>query len=107
MMFRRVRESVMAATNEQQVPWEYGSLTGEFYFRAPGKVPADEPEVAGNAYLPTYCYAAAHIVTLLTDGFGFAADTDRISAPLKLQRCQSWRSRYTPMRLTSSGFANG
>jgi hypothetical protein len=46
MMFRRVRESVMAATNEQQVPWEYGSLTGEFYFRAPGKVPADEPEVA-------------------------------------------------------------
>ncbi len=43
MMFRRVRESVMAATNEQQVPWEYGSLTGEFYFRAPGKVPADEP----------------------------------------------------------------
>ena len=46
---------------------------------------ADEPEVADNPYLPLYCYAAVHVVTLLTDGFGFPADTDRISAPLKVQ----------------------
>lgn len=46
---------------------------------------ADEPEVANNPYLPLFCYSAAHVVTLLTDGFGFPADTDRISAPLKVQ----------------------
>ncbi|MCP4200711.1 MAG: hypothetical protein GY769_02100 [bacterium] len=46
---------------------------------------ADEPGIAGDPYLPNYCYAAAHIVTLLTDGFGFPADTDRISAPLRVQ----------------------
>lgn len=44
-----------------------------------------EPAIAANPYLPTYCYAAAHIVTLLTDGFGFPADTDHISAPLRVQ----------------------
>jgi apyrase len=45
----------------------------------------DEPSVADNPYVPNYCYAAAHIVTLLTDGFGFPADSDRISAPLRVQ----------------------
>ena len=33
LMLRRVRENVIAMTNNQQVPWEYGSLLGEFYFR--------------------------------------------------------------------------
>jgi hypothetical protein len=32
LMLRRVREKVMAVTNKKQVPWEYGSLIGEFYF---------------------------------------------------------------------------
>jgi hypothetical protein len=35
LMFRRVRETVLASTSGEQVPWEYGSLTGEFYFGAP------------------------------------------------------------------------
>lgn len=43
LMLRRVRERVMAATGEQQVPWEYGSLIGEFYF---------VPPVSGEAALP-------------------------------------------------------
>ncbi len=52
---------------------------------------ADEPEIADDPYLPLYCYAAVHVVTLLTDGFGFPADTDRISAPLKIQgRATGW-----------------
>jgi len=46
---------------------------------------AEEPEIADDSYLPTYCYGAAHVVTLLTDGFGFPADTERISAPFRVQ----------------------
>lgn len=44
-----------------------------------------DPEIAGDPYAPTYCYAAAHIETLLTDGFGFRSDTERITAPLRVQ----------------------
>jgi hypothetical protein len=35
MMLRKVREEVIAATKNKQVPWEYGSLLGEFYFTGP------------------------------------------------------------------------
>ncbi len=31
-MFKHVRRQVMAATEDQQVPWESSSLTGDFYF---------------------------------------------------------------------------
>lgn len=34
MLLRRVREDVMRQTNERQVPWEYGSMLGEFYFNS-------------------------------------------------------------------------
>jgi Caspase domain len=33
-VFKRVRARVAAATNNQQVPWEASSLTGDFYFGA-------------------------------------------------------------------------
>jgi tetratricopeptide (TPR) repeat protein len=32
-MLTRVRADVIKATNEQQVPWDHSSLTGDFYFR--------------------------------------------------------------------------
>jgi len=32
-MLTRVRADVIKATNEQQVPWDHSSLTGEFYFK--------------------------------------------------------------------------
>ena len=32
LMFKRVRQAVMEQTNDQQVPWESSSLTGDFYF---------------------------------------------------------------------------
>jgi hypothetical protein len=32
LMLRRVRSAVMQETNDQQVPWENGSIIGEFYF---------------------------------------------------------------------------
>jgi hypothetical protein len=35
LMLRKVREEVIAATKNKQVPWEYGSLLGEFYFTGP------------------------------------------------------------------------
>jgi formylglycine-generating enzyme required for sulfatase activity len=36
-VFKRVRVGVMSATSGKQVPWESSSLTGDFYFAAPGK----------------------------------------------------------------------
>ena len=39
LLLRKVREEVIAATKNKQVPWEYGSLLGEFYFTGP--TPAD------------------------------------------------------------------
>ena len=35
LLLRKVREEVIAATKNKQVPWEYGSLLGEFYFTGP------------------------------------------------------------------------
>jgi tetratricopeptide (TPR) repeat protein len=32
-MLTRVRSDVIKATNQQQVPWDHSSLTGDFYFR--------------------------------------------------------------------------
>ncbi len=46
---------------------------------------AADPSVASNPYLPNYCFSAAYVVTLLTDGFGFSADTDRVHAQLQVQ----------------------
>ena len=44
-MFKQVRDWVMGETDDQQVPWEESSLTGEdFYFGgAPTAAPADQP----------------------------------------------------------------
>jgi hypothetical protein len=35
LMLRKVRQEVISSTNNKQVPWEYGSLLGEFYFSGP------------------------------------------------------------------------
>jgi formylglycine-generating enzyme required for sulfatase activity len=40
-VFKRVRVGVMSATSGRQVPWESSSLTGDFYFAAPGKGAAE------------------------------------------------------------------
>ena len=48
-IFKRVRTSVMAATKDQQVPWETSSLTGDFFFKP--KPPA--PKVAAPAPQPS------------------------------------------------------
>jgi uncharacterized caspase-like protein len=34
-LFRKVRNSVIKATNKKQIPWEHSSLTQEFYFGPP------------------------------------------------------------------------
>lgn len=53
VMLRRVREAVMRSTGEKQVPWEYGSLLGEFYFAGQGTsataVPAPAPSTGPDA----------------------------------------------------------
>ena len=49
-LFRNVRVKVMAETHGQQVPWDSSSLTGAFYFRAPGaETPAPAASVAAAA----------------------------------------------------------
>ena len=44
-----------------------------------------DPSIGDNAYVPEYCFSAAYVVTLLTEGLGFPADTDRVTAPLRVQ----------------------
>ena len=39
LLFRQVRVEVMRETDSKQVPWDSSSLTGEFYFKAPGDAP--------------------------------------------------------------------
>ncbi len=37
LLFRQVRVAVMNQTDNKQVPWDSSSLTGEFFFKAPGR----------------------------------------------------------------------
>ena len=39
MLLRRVRTAVKEETGGQQVPWENGSIEGEFYFNGTGGGP--------------------------------------------------------------------
>ena len=47
-MFKQTRIAVMAETDEQQVPWESSSLTGDFYF-VPEAAVAEAPEEKSTA----------------------------------------------------------
>lgn len=52
-LFRQVRVDVMAATGEDQVPWDASSLTGEFYFKRPdGSAPAQQTAAVAPAPAP-------------------------------------------------------
>ena len=52
-LFRQVRVDVMAATGEDQVPWDASSLTGEFFFKKPdGSAPAQQTAAATPAPAP-------------------------------------------------------
>ncbi|MFQ5939341.1 MAG: ABC transporter substrate-binding protein, partial [Alphaproteobacteria bacterium] len=57
-MFKQVRLSVMAQTDEQQVPWEASSLTGDFYF-TPGT--GDGTEAAAVAAPPAIATVADRV----------------------------------------------
>jgi len=50
LLMRRVREDVMAATNDRQVPWSNSSLTGSFAFAgaAGGGAPSAPPQASVN-----------------------------------------------------------
>jgi formylglycine-generating enzyme required for sulfatase activity len=50
LLFRQVRVAVMNQTENKQVPWDSSSLTGEFYFKAPGdaSVAAASPTTAAT-----------------------------------------------------------
>ena len=46
MLLRRVRTAVKEETGGQQVPWENGSIEGEFYFNGTSGAPAVTPRVS-------------------------------------------------------------
>ncbi len=50
-VFREVRNRVLSATDNQQVPWESSSLTGAFYFKPATGRPAPEPTVVDERAL--------------------------------------------------------
>ena len=70
---------------QQLVPETLAEKGAAFCAQEWSSLVAADPGVADNPYLPNYCYAAAHIATLLTDGFGFTSDTERITAPVRVQ----------------------
>ena len=55
------------------------------------QVLTDYPGEGLRKYLPTYCFNAVYVATLLTDGFGFAPDTRRVATPRQVQGSEvSW-----------------
>ena len=90
LMLRRVRERVMRATNDQQVPWDYGSLLGEFYFAGPGStgtrvapLPPPPPQMASltpPSRTPSRGDFASSVV-FLTSQRGIEADTGAVFGP--------------------------
>jgi formylglycine-generating enzyme required for sulfatase activity len=52
-LFRQVRVDVMAATGEDQVPWDASSLTGEFYFKKPDGSASTQTAAVALAPAPT------------------------------------------------------
>lgn len=47
-VFKRVRVNVVKKSGETQTPWESSSLTGDFYFRSTGEIPA-QPQMTDSA----------------------------------------------------------
>ena len=66
-------------------PSELESLARPFCAQSWNRLVADDPSVADNPYLPNYCFSAAFVVTLMTDGFGLPFTTERVHAPIKVQ----------------------
>ena len=58
MLLRRVRTAVKDETGGQQVPWENGSIEGEFYFNGTGGGATRDPSgVVTTAVEPFHRYA--------------------------------------------------
>ena len=48
-----------------------------------------DPAAAEDRYLPLYCFAAAYVVELLTEGFGFSPFAERVQAVLRVQGAEA------------------
>jgi apyrase len=70
---------------ERLVPQDIAEEGAAFCSQDWNAMIAADPDLESNPYVPNYCYAAAHIATLLSDGFGFPSETDKITAPLRVQ----------------------
>ncbi len=75
----------------------------DFCARSWQELMAEDPDAAKSPFVPLYCYAAAHAVTLLTDGFGFPESSDRIHAPARVQGAETgWPLGALLFELTGS-----
>jgi uncharacterized caspase-like protein len=91
-MFKQVRIAVMADTDEQQVPWESSSLTGDFYFAAPKDTVEAEAPVQETSTLSaeTALWAAIENSTNPVDYMAYLAEyPDSAFAALARARVES------------------
>ena len=53
-MFRNVRNIVIQKSNNEQIPWESTSLTGDFYFNHSGLILDNKPVAGDGKEIITY-----------------------------------------------------
>ena len=75
-VFKRTRIKVMAATDNQQVPWDYSSLSGDFYF-----IPTDAAAAAQLANAPALALAPAPVESARTRRDAQRNERAEISSP--------------------------
>ena len=114
-MFKTVRQSVVAATIKQQVPWESSSLIGDFYFTggtaeqavvrhqesvAPGKAFRDCPDCPEMVALPSGSF---------TMGSVNEGPATQVTTPtFAIARTETTRGDYTRfVQATGRGMADG
>jgi len=86
-VFKRVRVGVKLASNDEQVPWDSSSLTGDFYFR-PGAVPVQPLPAKAVAPVPVIATLAPSVnlpepwKVLAKDGFETQTEYEKRIAAL-------------------------
>ncbi len=85
-MLRAVRREVMAATDNEQVPWDHSSLTGAFYFAGSREAPLRVPPTPAPSLQTTVGEIAISVQTggqLSLDGVPLGELADGQSATLR------------------------
>jgi hypothetical protein len=100
-VFKRVRNGVMSASADNQTPWESSSLTGDFYFAAPGtanSAPQQDPRnlVASKPVPPSPTKTTAQIEDEVWNSVKDTSDPSLLEEYL----VQYPKGRYAPLART-------